>query len=331
MIAALLLPLLMTEAAAPTEAPPAVRCLPARDGFITMRLRGSIEREVRWIEPALECTGMSRPDGKGLRVRFAGALDGGELAIVFAAPELGMGRTARGVPVNVTLLDGAGERIYGTQGDSRCEFDAVEQTPVEDGALPGRTYRISARGFCVAPARALDGDGSVLLTRFDFAGRVTSDEESAAPALFPTLDRARVQVTTSTGIHDFGVWIAADDRSRERGLMYVRELPSDRGMLFIFERPQQLAFWMKNTYLALDLIFIDPAGRVVNVAANAQPHSLEPIRSEGEAIAVLEVLAGTAKTIALKPGDRVTLPTLPTTGTSTHSAIELESRASAAD
>ena len=71
------------------------------------------------------------------------------------------------MPVNVTLLDGAGERIYGTQGDSRCQFDEVEQQPLEDGALPPRSYRISARGFCVAPARAVDGEGSVLLTRFD--------------------------------------------------------------------------------------------------------------------------------------------------------------------
>ena len=71
MIAALLLPFLVPQAGAVTEAPAAVHCLPERDGFITMRLRGSIEQEVRWTEPALECTGMSRPDGKGLRVRFA--------------------------------------------------------------------------------------------------------------------------------------------------------------------------------------------------------------------------------------------------------------------
>lgn len=181
MIATLLLIGFMPPVGAVVEATPALRCLPAQDGFITMRLRGSIEQEVRWTEPALECTGMSRPDGKGLRVRFAGAFDGGELAVVFAAPGLGIGHSGRSVPVNVTLLDGAGERIYGTQGDGRCEFDAVEQRPIEGADLPGRSYRISARGFCVAPARALDGEGSVLLTRFDFAGRVTSDERTAAP------------------------------------------------------------------------------------------------------------------------------------------------------
>lgn len=176
-MADLLLSLLLAPAGAAPGAAPALRCLPGEDGFITMRLRGSIEEEVHWTEPALECTGMSRPDGKGLRVRFAGVIAGGQLAIVFAAPELAIGHSARSVPVNVTLLDGSGERIYGTQGDGRCEFDAVEQESIEDGSLPGRSFRISARGFCVAPARALDGEGSVLLTRFDFAGRVTTDEQ----------------------------------------------------------------------------------------------------------------------------------------------------------
>ena len=177
MTVALLLLLLGPQGLAAAETSPALRCLPAHDGFLTMRLRGSIEEDVHWTEPALECTGMSRPDGRGLRVRFAGSLAGGEFAVVFAAPELAVGASGHGVPVNVTLLDGAGERIYGTQGDSRCQFDEVEQQPLQDGALPARSFRISARGFCVAPARALDGEGSVLLTRFDFAGLIALQED----------------------------------------------------------------------------------------------------------------------------------------------------------
>jgi uncharacterized protein len=145
-----------------------------------------------------------------------------------------------------------------------------------------------------------------------------------APALFPSLQQARVQVTTASGVHEFGVWIAADDRSRERGLMYVRELPPGGGMLFLFEQPQPLAFWMKNTYLSLDLIFIDPAGRVLNIAANTRPHSLDPIPSDGEAIAVLEVLGGTARSIGLKPGNLLTLPTLRTTGEASSSPMQVK-------
>jgi uncharacterized membrane protein (UPF0127 family) len=134
------------------------------------------------------------------------------------------------------------------------------------------------------------------------------------PAIFPALQQTRVEATSATGTHRFGVWIAADDRSRARGLMYVRELPADRGMLFLFDRPQELAFWMKDTYLPLDLVFIAGDGRVLNVAENARPFSLDPLESEGPAIAVLEVLGGTARRIGLKPGDLVTWPTLRTTG-----------------
>jgi hypothetical protein len=178
---AVILALLLAPPAA--TAPAADRCLPDDAGFLTMRLRGSIEAEIRWQEPDLDCTGMSRPDGRGLRLRFAGRReDGGELAVVFAAPGLAMGVSARGVPVNVTLLDGAGERIYGTQGDRLCMLDEVEQRALDDAAVPPKSYRVSARGFCTAPARALDGDGAVLLTRFDFAGLVTWREDDGTAA-----------------------------------------------------------------------------------------------------------------------------------------------------
>ena len=153
-------------------------CLPDQSGFLTMRVRGSIEAEIRWLEPQLDCTGMPRPDGRGLRLRFAGPFSGNSaLTIVFAAPELGMGVSTRRVPVNVTLIDERGERIYGTQGESRCMLDSVEQRPLSDESLPPHTFRVSARGFCTVPARALDGNGAVLLTRFDFAGRVTFQED----------------------------------------------------------------------------------------------------------------------------------------------------------
>jgi len=171
---------------APSE-PAAERCLPGKAGFLSMRLRGSIEADVEWREPELDCTGMPRPDGRGMRLRFSGPLPGAaELAIVFAAPELGMGISAHGVPVNVTLLDETGQRIYGTQGDSRCMFDEVEQLALTEPSLPPQSYRVSARGFCTVPARALDGDGAVLLTRFDFTGLVTfSKQDGAAPESLP--------------------------------------------------------------------------------------------------------------------------------------------------
>lgn len=181
MIAALLTLLLLPVETLSASPAPSERCLPGGAGFLSMRLRGSIDAEIRWREPGLECSGMPRPDGRGLRVHFAGKqADGSELSIVFAAPELAMGVSAKGVPVNVTLLDGAGERIYNVQGDSRCFFDEVRQRALLNAALPPRSYRVDARGFCTVPARAVDGDGAVLLTRFDFAGRVIFQEDDGA-------------------------------------------------------------------------------------------------------------------------------------------------------
>lgn len=133
---------------------------------------------------------------------------------------------------------------------------------------------------------------------------------------FPSLPQAEVEVATTGGNHRFRVWIAADDPSRTRGLMFVRELPADRGMLFVFQRPQPATFWMKNTYVPLDLVFVDPTGRVLNIGRDARPFSLAPITSDGPVIAVLEVQAGTAERIGLAPGDLVRLPTLRTTGSS---------------
>jgi uncharacterized membrane protein (UPF0127 family) len=321
MSAAALLLLMAQQSMATAPAVATPKCLPAGDGFLTMHLRGSIEADVRWREPELDCAGMQRPDGRGLRVRFAGTLpEGGALAVLFAAPDLPVGMSAKGVPVNVTLIDDAGERIFGTQGDSRCTFDTVEQQGVTDASPRAPSYRVSASGFCVAPARAVDSDGAVLLTRFDFAGLVTTavDDEAAdtsqLPPHFARLPTGEVELATQTGTHAFEVWIAADDTSRERGLMYVKTLARDRGMLFLFEPAQPVAFWMKDTPLALDLLFIGPDRTIESIVENATPNSLRPMESQGPVIAVLEVAGGTARRIGLSAGDAVRLPTLPTTG-----------------
>lgn len=124
------------------------------------------------------------------------------------------------------------------------------------------------------------------------------------------LPHAELQVVTASGTHRFQVWIAADDRSRERGLMFVRSLPADAGMLFLFERPQVAAFWMKDTYLSLDLIFVRADGVVANVARDTRPLTLDPIPSVGPVKAVLELLAGTCARIGLVAGSRILHPAL---------------------
>lgn len=138
----------------------------------------------------------------------------------------------------------------------------------------------------------------------------TSVQASDPMSYLAGLPHSELQVVTGSGTHRFQVWIAADDRSRMRGLMFVRSLPPDAGMLFLFEQSQYVAFWMKNTYLPFDLAFIRADGVVVNVAENTRPLTLDPIPSAAPVKAVLELLAGTAARIGLVAGSRVLHPAL---------------------
>ena len=137
-----------------------------------------------------------------------------------------------------------------------------------------------------------------------------------APAQFAGLGRSELQVITAKGRHEFRVWIADDDQSRAQGLMFTKELPAREGMLFLFERPQFVAFWMKNTYLSLDIIFITPEGVVVNVARSTTPLSLQSIESAAPVTGVLELASGTAEHIGLKAGDRIVHPAFAPQGSS---------------
>jgi len=138
------------------------------------------------------------------------------------------------------------------------------------------------------------------------AAACTADETGRQlPAELAGLPMSELRVETGSGTHEFQVWIAADPVSRERGLMFVREMPDDHGMLFLFERAQYTSFWMKDTFLSLDLVFVGPDGRVVDIARDAKPLSLEAISSTAPVKGVLELVAGTATTIGLQRGDCV--------------------------
>lgn len=116
---------------------------------------------------------------------------------------------------------------------------------------------------------------------------------------------AVARIETPHGVHEFRTWIADTPARRSQGLMYVRQLDPDRAMYFPLGPPQWASFWMKNTYVSLDLLFIDERGRIVNVATSATPLSLEPITATAPVVAVLEVAAGTAARLHVGPGDYV--------------------------
>ncbi len=112
--------------------------------------------------------------------------------------------------------------------------------------------------------------------------------------------------------HVFQIWIADTPQRKSQGLMFVRGLAADRGMLFVHDAPRVASMWMKNTYIPLDMVFISANGKVAEIHANTTPHSLELVTSRKPVLAVLELAAGEAARRGIQPGDRVIHPTFGT-------------------
>jgi len=159
-------------------AKPVAQCLPGGNGYLKARLAGTLNTELNWGNEGTECTGAVRPSDGGVRMQFtASAATGEKLVLVFGIATLREGKAAKAVPVNLTVIrEGAGE-FYGTQGDDKCMLDDVTQQPIVGIPHRTRSYRIVARGFCTEPARAVRGKGAILISRFDYAGRVDFDSE----------------------------------------------------------------------------------------------------------------------------------------------------------
>ena len=124
----------------------------------------------------------------------------------------------------------------------------------------------------------------------------------------PSLARTQTEgltIVTSGGRHAFEVEIADSETEKAMGLMVRRSLPRRSGMLFLHDRAGELTMWMKNTFISLDMIFIRGNGVVHRIARGTEPFSEDVIASQGNVTAVLEVAAGVADEIGLKPGDRI--------------------------
>lgn len=106
--------------------------------------------------------------------------------------------------------------------------------------------------------------------------------------------------------HRFNVEVARTDAEQDRGLMFRTSLPGDGGMIFPFKKPRIGSFWMKNTLIPLDMIFIRADGSIDRIAENTIPESLEPVVSGGEVSAVLELAGGTAARLGLDEDAKVT-------------------------
>lgn len=110
----------------------------------------------------------------------------------------------------------------------------------------------------------------------------------------------------------FRVSVADDAQERAQGLMNVQQMPSSTGMLFAYQREQPVAFWMKNTFLPLDMIFADASGTVVHVHPDAVPHDETPIPSGQPAQYVLEINAGLSAQLGIAPGSLIQHPAIET-------------------
>jgi uncharacterized membrane protein (UPF0127 family) len=117
--------------------------------------------------------------------------------------------------------------------------------------------------------------------------------------------QSTLEIVSKNGVHPFNVELATDDAERSRGLMFRKELPEGQGMLFDFDREQPVSFWMHNTYIPLDMIFIRSDGRILRIAENTEPLSDRLIPSGGAVRAVLEVIGGTAHKFGIAAGDHV--------------------------
>lgn len=117
--------------------------------------------------------------------------------------------------------------------------------------------------------------------------------------------RTTLTISAHGRVDRFEVWIANTPARQEQGLMFVRDLPASKGMLFPEGSPQVAHFWMENTYIPLDMLFIAGDGRIAKIIANARPFSTDVLSSDVPVIAVLEIRGGEAKQLGIAIGDRV--------------------------
>ncbi len=136
---------------------------------------------------------------------------------------------------------------------------------------------------------------------------------SAPPAFadLVTYDKGDIVIDTKQGPQHFSVEIARTEAAKEQGLMYRPSMAADAGMIFIYDQPLIANFWMKNTLIPLDMLFVGADGHIVNIAKRAVPMSEAVVSSTAPVEVIVELNGGTADRLDIEPGDRVHGPGLP--------------------
>ena len=150
-------------------------CLPSGNGFFRARIRGAMNLDVDWQNADLECQGDARPDGKGIRLSFAGPVrsDGRRLRLVLGVANTAEGKTGSALPTNLTVIFEGEKRLFSTRGDDKCTVDKLTQERVGELGGESRSYRVVGSGFCIDPANDLKAEQRIVVSSFDFAGRIT--------------------------------------------------------------------------------------------------------------------------------------------------------------
>lgn len=130
----------------------------------------------------------------------------------------------------------------------------------------------------------------------------------SAPAALAELETSPLTIESANGAHAFTVEIADEPEEITTGLMNRESMDPDAGMLFDFGQPREAAMWMKNTLIPLDMLFMDPQGKVIAIAREAVPGSLRTITPGVPVKSVLELNGGRAEELGIEPGDKVIHP-----------------------
>ena len=160
------------------------------------------------------------------------------------------------------------------------------------------------RSYSVLPSRTRPALWAAGLLLAGLVGSICLAQSAPLESLthFP---RTSLEIAAQGHRDEFRIWIADTPQRQEQGLMFVRDLPARQGMLFPQDSPQVAHFWMKNTYIPLDMVFVGEDGRIAKIIANAHPFSLDVLSSDVPVVAVLEIRGGEAALLGIRVGDRV--------------------------
>lgn len=171
--------------------------------------------------------------------------------------------------------------------------------------------RRSTRGHGLRALAAFAGGAAMVAcspqTQAGAASEPTESAPAPAASVHPVSGLAVIPLTVTSGDERiaFSVEVADTPEAQARGLMFRTELGDNEGMIFPYDGTRAQSFWMKNTPLPLDIIYIGPDRRISNIAAETEPYSLDPVYSVGPVLGVLELRGGRAAELGIEPGDLV--------------------------